>query len=81
MHRFTVYSKDGCGHCTKIQQLLLTTELKHVIYKLDDDFTRDEFINQFGKGSYFPQIVLNDKVTIGGAQEFVKYLTENKLVP
>ena len=76
---FTVYSRDGCPYCTKIQQVLQLAELKHVIYKLDRDFDRDSFYDQFGKGSTFPQVVLNTE-NLGGCTDTVQYLKENNLV-
>ena len=76
---FTVYSKDGCPYCVKVQQVLQLAELKHVIYKLDRDFDRDSFYDQFGKGSTFPQVVLNTD-NLGGCTETVQYLKEKNLV-
>lgn len=76
---FTIYSKDGCPYCIKVQQVLKLAELKHVVYKLDTDYSREEFYQKFGVGSTFPQVVLDD-LNIGGCQETVKYLRENKLV-
>ena len=76
---FTVYSRDGCPYCTKIQEVLRLAELKHVKYKLDRDFDRDSFYQQFGKGSTFPQVVLNTE-NLGGCTETVQYLKENNLV-
>ena len=76
---FTVYSKDGCPYCVKVQQLLQLAELKHVIYKLDRDFDREGFYGQFGQGATFPQVVL-DSTNLGGCTDTVKYLKENKLV-
>ena len=76
---FTVYSRDGCPYCTKIQEVMQLAELKHVIYKLDRDFDRDSFYGQFGKGSTFPQVVLNGD-NLGGCTETVQYLKENNLV-
>ena len=82
---FTVYSKDGCPFCTKVQQVLKLAELEHVVYKLGDDFDRTEFYAKFGQGSTFPQVVLNvegpdDETNLGGCTETVKYLREQKLV-
>ena len=76
---FTVYSREGCPYCTKIQQVLQLTELRHVIYKLDRDFDIDAFYQQFGQGSTFPQVVLNGD-NLGGCTETVQYLKENNLV-
>ena len=54
-------------------------ELRHVIYKLDRDFSRDAFYGQFGDGSTFPQVVV-DGTNLGGCQDAVKYLQEKQLV-
>jgi glutaredoxin len=78
--RFTVYSKEGCPYCTKIEEVLRLAQLDHKVYKLDEDFTRDEFINQFGYGSTFPQVILNDQENLGGCTDTVKYLQENKII-
>ncbi len=76
---FVVYSKDGCPYCTKVSQVLSLAEIKHVIYKLNRDFTREEFYDKFGEGSTFPRVV-KDNELIGGCMETVKYLREQKLV-
>ena len=76
---FTVYSRDGCPYCDKIQQVLQLAELRPVIYKLDRDSEREAFYQQFGQGSTFPQVVLNGD-NLGGCTETVQYLKENKLV-
>ena len=76
---FTVFSKDGCPYCTKVQRVLEFANLNFVTYKLDKDFDRTSFYGEFGQGSTFPQVTLNgDK--LGGCTETVKYLQENKLV-
>ena len=59
--KFTVYSKDGCPYCTKVQQVLELTELPYVTYKLNTDFSREEFYAEFGQGSTFPQVIVDDK--------------------
>ena len=76
---FTVYSRDGCPYCTKIQEVLQLAKLSHVIYKLDRDFDRPRFYEQFGQGSTFPQVTLNG-TNLGGCTETVQYLKENNLV-
>jgi len=78
--KFTVYSKDGCPYCSKIKQMLQLINLEHKIYKLDEDFSRDEFYSKFGFGSTFPQVVLNDQEHLGGCTDTVKYLQENKVI-
>ena len=76
---FTVYSRDSCPYCVKIQEVLQLAELRHVIYKLDRDFDREAFYQQFGQASTFPQVVLNGD-NLGGCTETVQYLKEKKLV-
>jgi glutaredoxin len=77
--KFTIYSKDGCPYCTKVQQVLKLAELQHVVYKLGVDFNRDEFYSEFGPGSTFPQVIVDDK-HIGGCTDTVQYLKEQNLV-
>ena len=76
---FAVYSKDGCPYCTKVEQVLQLAELKYVIYKLNRDYTRQEFYDKFGYGSTFPRVVQDDTL-IGGCTETVQYLREQKVV-
>lgn len=78
--RFTVYSKDGCPYCNQIERVLKLTNLEHKVYRLDEDFTRDEFYDEFGYGSTFPQVVLNDQECLGGCTDTVKYLQENQII-
>ncbi len=78
MKNFTVYSKDGCPYCQQIIQVLGLSELRYVEYKLDRDFTKEEFYGQFGDGATFPQVVLNHE-NLGGAQESIKYMQENEI--
>jgi glutaredoxin len=77
---FTVYSKQGCPYCVKIKQVLELAGLDHVVYTLGSDFNRDQFYEQFGLGSTFPQVVLNDHENLGGCSDTVQYLQEKKLV-
>jgi glutaredoxin len=76
---FTVYSKDGCPYCVKVAQALKLAEMKHVIYKLNQDYTKEEFYKKFGNGSTFPKVTVEGEI-IGGCAETVKYLRENKLI-
>ena len=74
---FIVYSKDGCPYCDKVVQLLQFTELKHVVYKLGRDFTKEAFYDEYGRGSTFPQVTYNEK-QIGGCTDTIKFLREQK---
>ena len=59
--------------------VLQLKELKHVVYKLNRDFTREEFYAKFGQGSTFPQIVYDEK-NLGGCTETITYLREQKIL-
>ncbi len=76
---FTIYTRSGCPYCTKIKQVLEGKNYNYREYKLGVDFERNAFYTQFGEGSTFPQVVLND-INLGGCTETVKYLRENNLV-
>ena len=76
---FTVYSKEGCPYCVKVVEVLKLAKLNHVVYKLGQHFEREAFYGQFGRGSTFPQVVLNSE-NLGGCTETVQYLKEKKLV-
>lgn len=78
--RFTIYSKDGCPFCSKIEQVMQLSNLEHKIYKLGENFTVDEFYAEFGQGSTFPQVIMNDVDHLGGCTDTVKYLQENNVI-
>jgi glutaredoxin len=76
---FTVYSKDGCPYCSKIEQVLQLTNLEHVVYNLGEHFDREAFYSEFGEGSTFPQVIV-DENHIGGCTDTIKYLKEQKII-
>ena len=80
---FTVYSKKLCPYCDKVKKVLEhlsgTKGFPVVIYELDTDFDRAQFIAEFGEGSTFPQVIVNDK-KLGGCVDTIKYLQEQKLI-
>ena len=80
---FTVYSKRLCPYCDKVKKILehlsTTKGFPIVIYELDTEFNREQFISEFGEGSTFPQVIVNDK-KLGGCVDTIKYLQENRLL-
>ena len=76
---FTIYSKDGCPYCTKIQKVFQLSELKYVVYNLGQDFDRNQFYAEFGEGSTFPQVIC-DEQHIGGCSDTIQYLREQKMI-
>lgn len=77
--KFTIYSKQGCPYCDKIKQIMKLSDLDHVVYTLNGNFTKEEFYSEFGEGSTFPQIVMGEK-HLGGCTDTVKYLKENGIL-
>jgi len=81
---FTIYSKLGCPFCDKIKMVLGDLSIKRgtpvICYELGTDFTAEEFYAEFGQGSTFPQIIMNDTEHLGGCVDTVKYLQENNLL-
>ena len=78
--KFTVYSKDGCPYCSQIKQVLQLANLEHVVYTLGEHFNREDFYAEFGEGSTFPQVILNDEQQLGGCADTVRYLQEQNIV-
>jgi len=77
--KFLVYSKNGCPYCYKVIRVLEMTGKQFIEYKLDREFTGQEFYNKFGEGSTFPQIVYGDK-NIGGCVDTIQFLREEKVI-
>ena len=75
---FAVYSKDGCPYCDKIKQVMDLTKLSYVVYNLNEHFDKKSFIDEFGKGSTFPQVVVDGK-KLGGCVDTIKFLRENRI--
>ena len=76
---FAVYSKDGCPYCEKIKEVLDLTKLSYVVYNLNEDFDKKSFYEEFGEGSTFPQVVVDNK-NLGGCVDAVRYLREQKVI-
>ena len=76
---FTIYSKEGCSYCEKAKRLLDLAKVEYRVYKLDRDFTKDQFMSEFGYGSSFPRILVDDKLIVG-CLDTLKYIDEKNLV-
>jgi glutaredoxin len=77
--KFTVYSKPECPYCYTVKQVLELCGKDFVVYTLDKDFTREEFYSEFGKGSTFPQVVM-DNQHLGGCNDTISYLKELAII-
>jgi len=76
---FAVYSKEGCPYCEKIKKVLTLTNLKYVVYNLDEHFDKKSFYDEFGEGATFPQVVV-DGQKLGGCVDSIKFLREKKVI-
>lgn len=76
---FTIYSKENCPYCHKVKTVLELTGSKFVMYTLGEDFTKEQFYEEFGEGSTFPQIICDDK-KIGGCVDTIKFLREQQVI-
>jgi glutaredoxin len=77
--RATIYTKDNCPYCVKVKQVLQMIRAEVTEYTYGKDFTREQFYDEFGQGSTFPQVIL-DEEHVGGCTETVKLLKERGLV-
>jgi len=77
---FTVYSKDNCKYCRAVEELFNMKDLPFTMYKLDEDFTRDQFIAEFGEESTFPRVRDYEGQLIGGAKETLIYLKDRGIM-
>ena len=71
---FTVYSKTNCKYCETIEQVFKLKEIPYTKYLLGEDFTKQQFIDEFGEGSTFPRVLDTEGELIGGATETVGFL-------
>jgi glutaredoxin len=74
-----VYSKPDCPYCEKIKVILFHCAIEYKEYIYGRDFDRTQFYAEFGEGSTFPQVLLDNK-HIGGCTDTIKYLKEQNLV-
>ena len=77
--KFTVYSKQDCPYCYKVKQVLELCGKGYVVYTLNKDFSKKEFYSEFGEGSAFPQVVMDDK-HLGGCTYTIQYLKELSII-
>ena len=52
------------------------------MYELDKNFTKQQFYDEFGEGSTYPQVVLDisgERLLLGGCQESLKYMQKENI--
>jgi glutaredoxin len=76
---FTVFSKPGCSYCDAVEKLFQIKSVPFQKKLLNVDFTRQDFLDQFGNSS-FPRVLDEQGNLIGGAKETAKYLKEQGIL-
>ena len=74
-----LWSKDNCQWCERVRQLFTHCKIDYLEYKLDKDFTRRQFYEEFEEGATFPQVQLDNK-HIGGCKDTLHYLQSKKMI-
>jgi len=70
-----IYGKTACPYCDQAKRVCEAKGLDYAYKMLDQDFTREEVLEQFPGARTFPQIKVDGKA-IGGFQELQNYLKE-----
>ena len=71
-----IYTRVGCGFCSKIKEVYKSKGWGFAEYKLGVNFTREQFKKELGQAATFPQVIIAG-YKMGGCTETVKYLREN----
>ena len=71
MAHVTIYTRQGCGYCTRALALLTQKGVAFEEFDAGMDMTRrEEMIERSGGGSTYPQIFIDGK-HIGGSDELL----------
>ena len=74
-----LWSRDNCQWCERVKQLFAATNISVTEYKLDRDFTRHQFYEEFEEGATFPQVQIDNK-HIGGCKDTLHHLQDLKII-
>ena len=77
--KFYIYSKNGCGYCHKLQEFLDSKNIPHETFTLGREFTTEQFLTKFGRGSSFPQVNYKNE-NLGGMRDTVKYIMKHNIL-
>ena len=69
----TIYGKPACPSCTKAKALCESRQYKYEYKQLDNDFTKEELLEQFPDARTFPQIIVGGQ-KVGGYEQMVEYI-------
>ena len=74
-----LWSRDNCQWCERVKQLFAATNISVTEYKLDRDFTRHQFYEEFEEGATFPQVQI-DNHYIAGCKDTLHHLQKLNLI-
>ena len=74
-----LWSRDNCQWGERVKQLFAATNISVTEYKLDRDFTRHQFYEEFEEGATFPQVQI-DNHYIGGCKDTLHHLQKLNLI-
>ena len=64
-----IWSKPQCPFCDKAENLCIQKNFEFKKFMLDEDFSREEFMNKLPTARTFPQILIDGRL-VGGYTEF-----------
>lgn len=74
--KYTILAKKGCPYCkgalSLIREIFKDGDIIEVNYE-DEDFTRNEFKEKFGKDATYPRVYFGSRF-IGGYDDLQEYL-------
>lgn len=76
---YVIYSKKDCPHCDLVEQTFDKNSIPFTKYNLGKDFTREQFIKEFGKNT-FPRVIDKEGNLIGGAKDTILHLMEKEKI-
>ena len=68
-----IWGKPNCPYCNRAKQTSKKFGLNYIYHQLDEDFTKEEFLEKFPDAKTYPQIVVDGKY-VGGYMEFLTLL-------
>ena len=75
----TIYTRPGCPYCSKIKEFYNLKGWSYREYILNENFTRDQFYQEFGSGSTFPQLVVDGQKT-GGCNDSISHFKSRGII-
>jgi glutaredoxin len=79
MTQAVLYSKDECQECERARMLLENVNIPYLEYKYQKDFTKKQFLSEFGEDASFPQISIGYN-HIGSLKDTLQYLKDKKII-